>query len=81
MRNISKYNFSGEGVLQNSVMDILWSTTEGGADQNQIAVDVRGGEVKNLDPGLEYLLAIKVKSKERGSVKIGINLIHAFIWK
>ena len=79
MRNISKYNFSGEGVLLNSIMDIQCSTTEGGADQNRIAVDVREGEVKNLDPGLEYLLAIKVKSKERGSVKIGINLIHAFI--
>ena len=79
MRNISKYNFSGEGVLLNSIMDIQCSTTEGGVDQNRIAVDVRGGEVKNLDPGLEYLLAIKVKSKERGSVKIDINLIHAYI--
>ena len=46
IRNISKYHFSGEGVLPNSVMDIHCSTAEGGADQNRIAVDVRGGAVK-----------------------------------
>ena len=46
MRNISKYHFSGEGVLLNSIMDIHCSTAEGGVDQNWMAVDVRGGEVK-----------------------------------
>ena len=43
MRNILKYHFSGERVLLNSIMDIHYSTAEGGADQNQIAVHVRGG--------------------------------------
>ena len=48
MRNTLKYHFSGEGVLLNSIMDIHCSTTEGGADQNRMAVDVRGGAVKVL---------------------------------
>ena len=34
---------------------------------------------KNLEPGLEYLLAVKVRSKERGSMQIGINLIDAYV--
>ena len=45
MRNISKYHFSGERVLLNSIMDIHYSTAEGGADQNRMAVHVRGGAV------------------------------------
>ena len=45
---LSKYHFSGEGVLLNSVMDIHCSTAEGGADQNRMAVDVRGGAVKSF---------------------------------
>ena len=45
---LSKYHFLGEGVLLNSVMDIHCSTAEGGADQNQMAVDVRGGAVKSF---------------------------------
>ena len=45
MRNISKYHFLGERVLLNSIMDIHYSTTEGGADQNRMAVHVRGGVV------------------------------------
>ena len=36
---------------------------------------------ENLDPGLEYLLAIKVRSNERGSVQIGINLIDKYFSK
>ena len=43
MRNISKYHFLGERVLLNSIMDIHYSTAEGGADQNRMAVHVRGG--------------------------------------
>ena len=46
MRNISKYHFSGEGVLLNSIMDIHYSTAEGGAEQNRMVVDVMGGAVK-----------------------------------
>ena len=46
MRNISKHHFSGGGVLLNSIMDLHCSATEGGADQNQMTVDVRGGAVK-----------------------------------
>ena len=46
MRNLSKYNFSGEVVLLNSIMDIHCSAAEGGADQNRVAVDVRRGAVK-----------------------------------
>ena len=45
---LSKYHFSGVGVLLNSVMDIHCSTAEGGADQNQMAVDVRGEAVKSF---------------------------------
>ena len=41
-----KIFFSGEGVLLNSIMDIHCSTAEEGADQNRMAVDVRGGAVK-----------------------------------
>ena len=48
MRNISKYHFLGEGVLLNSILDIHYSTAEGGADQNWMAVDVKGGAVKNF---------------------------------
>ena len=43
---MSKYCFLGEGVLLNSIMDIHCSTAEGGADQNWMDVDVRGGAVK-----------------------------------
>ena len=39
-------SFSDEVVLLNSIMDIQCSTADGGADQNQMAVDVRGGAVK-----------------------------------
>ena len=46
MRNISKYNFSGEGVLLRSFMDIDCSTVEGEADQNRMNVDVGRGEIK-----------------------------------
>ena len=42
MRNTSKYHFSGEGVVLNSIMDIDCSMAKGGADQNRMAVDVRG---------------------------------------
>ena len=45
MRNISKYHFSGEGVLLNSVMDIH-CITEGEPDQNRMAADVKGRAVK-----------------------------------
>ena len=45
---LSKYHFSSEGVLLNSVMDIHCSTSEGGEDQNWMAVDVRGGAVKSF---------------------------------
>ena len=43
MRNISKYHFSGDGVLLNSIIDIHCSTAEGGADQNCMVIDKRGG--------------------------------------
>ena len=46
LRNISKYHFSGEVVLLNSVTDIHFSTAEGVVDQNRVAVDVRGWAVK-----------------------------------
>ena len=46
MRNIWKYNFSGEGVLLNSIMDIHCRKAKGGADQSWMAVDVRRGVVK-----------------------------------
>ena len=46
LRNISKYHFSGEVVLLNSVTDIHFSTAEGVVDQNRMAVDVRGWAVK-----------------------------------
>ena len=46
MRNISKYHFSGDGVLLNSIIDIHCSTAEGGADQNWMVVDKRGGAVQ-----------------------------------
>ena len=39
-------SFSGEGVLLNSIMDIHCSTAGGGADQNWMAVNVRGGADK-----------------------------------
>ena len=39
-----KYHFTGEGVLLNSIMDIHYNTAE--ADQNHLAVDVRGEAVK-----------------------------------
>ena len=39
-------SISGEKVLLNSIMAIHCSTADGGADQNQMAVDVRGGAVK-----------------------------------
>ena len=45
MRNILKYHFSSERVLLNSIMDIHYSTPEGAADQNWMAVHVRGGAV------------------------------------
>ena len=48
MRNNSKYHFSSEGVLVNSIMDIHCSTVEGRAEQSRIAVDVRGGAVKTF---------------------------------
>ena len=48
IRNISKYHFLGEGVLLNSIMDIYCSTAEGEADQNRMAVDVRGGAVRSF---------------------------------
>ena len=48
MRNISKYHFSGKGVLLNSVMDIQCSTAEERANQNLMAVDVKGGTVKTF---------------------------------
>ena len=38
--------FSGEGFLLNSMMGIHCSTAERGAEQNRMAVDVRGGAVK-----------------------------------
>ena len=46
--DISKYRFSGRGVLLNSIMDIHCCTAEGGADQNRMVVDVRGGLVKRF---------------------------------
>ena len=46
LRNISKYHFSGEVFLLNSVTDIHFSTAEGVVDQNRMAVDVRGWAVK-----------------------------------
>ena len=46
--DISKHCFSGGGVLLNSIMDIHCCTAEGGADQNRMVVDVRGGAVKNF---------------------------------
>ena len=46
--DISKYCFSGGGVLLNSIMDIHGCTEEGGADQNRMVVDVRGGVVKSF---------------------------------
>ena len=46
MRNISKYNFSGEGVILRSFMDIDCSTVEGEADQNRMTVDVKRREIK-----------------------------------
>ena len=39
-------SFSGEEVLLNSLSDIHCITAEGGADQNRMAVDVRGGAVR-----------------------------------
>ena len=45
MRNISKYHFSDERFLLNSIMDIHYSTAEGGGDQNRMAVFVKGGAV------------------------------------
>ena len=45
MRNISKYSILGERVVLNSIMDIHYSIAEGGADQNRMAVHVRGGAV------------------------------------
>ena len=48
MRNISKYHFSGKKVLLNLIMDIHCRTAEGGADQNRMAVDVKGGAIKNF---------------------------------
>ena len=46
MRNISKYHFSGDGVLLNSIIDIHCTTAEGGTDQNWIVIDKRGGAVQ-----------------------------------
>ena len=48
MRNILKHHFSGRGVLLNSVMDIHYSTTEGGANQNWMDVDVKGAAIKTF---------------------------------
>ena len=48
MRNISKHHFSGREVLLNSVMDIHYSTTEGGANQNWMDVDVKGAAIKTF---------------------------------
>ena len=48
LRSISEYHFSGERVLLNSIMGIHCSTAEGGADQNWMAVDMRGEAVKLL---------------------------------
>ena len=46
MTNISKHHWSGRGMLQNSIMDIHRSTAEGWADQNWIAINVKGGALK-----------------------------------
>ena len=48
MRNISKLHFSGGGVLLNSISDVNCGTAERGADQNRLALDVRGGAVKRF---------------------------------
>ena len=49
MRNISKYHFLGRGVLLNSIIDIHYSKAEGGADQNCMAVDIKGEAFKSFD--------------------------------
>ena len=46
--NISKHYFSGGRVILNSIMVIHCGAEEGGADQNWMAVDVRGGAVITL---------------------------------
>ena len=46
MRNISKHHFPGGGLLLSSIMDIHCSTAEGGADQNRMAIDVRGRAIE-----------------------------------
>ena len=46
MTNISKHHSPNGGVLLNSIMDIHCSTAEGEANQNWMAADVTGGEVK-----------------------------------
>ena len=45
MRNIPKCHFSDERFLLNSIMDIHYSTAEGGGDQNRMPVYVKGGAV------------------------------------
>ena len=50
-----KTSFSGGGVLLNSIMDIHCSTAEGEADQNRMAVDVRGGAVNFFQNYLRQL--------------------------
>ena len=45
-RNISRHYFSGGSVILNSIMVIHCSAEEVGAEQNWMAVDVRGGAFK-----------------------------------
>ena len=61
MRNIWKYNFQGEGVLLNSIMDIHGSNAKGGADQSWMAVDVRRGVVKIFHFGVRNSMTLKWK--------------------
>ena len=49
MTNILKHHFWDWGVLLSSIMDIHCSAAEEGADQNRMAVDVRGGAVEIFD--------------------------------
>ena len=46
IRNISKHHFLDEEVLLNSIMDIHCSTEKEEADENWMAVDVKGGPFK-----------------------------------
>ena len=47
-RNISKHHFPGGGVLLSSIMDINCSAAQEGANQNQMAADVRGGNFRKF---------------------------------